>query len=148
MKEFNIFKNPSEEEYNEIIKNAKDEVDALRESGLIKDIDEDSQSATAKAISNITYDQANALEGRLTAIQICGEQQLTEIQIQTKYQERMCTTLDDILVPMRDMDSNIETMVGIQTSMNEHLEAISNNTKCLPSMAADINKMKKKIENM
>lgn len=136
------------EEYNEIIKNAKDEIDALRESGLIKDIDEDSQSATAKAISNITYDQANALEGRLTAIQICGEQQLTEIQIQTKYQERMCTTLDDILVPMRDMDSNIETMVGIQTSMNEHLEAISNNTKCLPSMAADINKMKKKIENM
>lgn len=136
------------EEYNEIIKNAKDEIDALRESGLIKDIDEDSQSATAKSISNITYDQANALEGRLTAIQICGEQQLTEIQIQTKYQERMCTTLDDILVPMRDMDSNIETMVGIQTSMNEHLEAISNNTKCLPSMAADINKMKKKIENM
>lgn len=136
------------EEYNEIIKNAKDEIDALRESGLIKDIDEDSQSATAKAISNITYDQANALEGRLTAIQICGEQQLTEIQIQTKYQERMCTTLDDILVPMRDMDSNIETMVGIQTSMNEHLEAISNNTKCLPGMAADINKMKKKIENM
>ena len=136
------------QQYNEIIQNAKDEIDALREAGLVRDIDEDSQSATAKAASNITYDQANVIDGRLTAIQINCEQQLTEIQIQSKYQERMTTTLDDMLIPMRDMDNNIETMVGIQTSMNEHLEAISANTKCLPAMAADINKMKKKIENM
>ena len=136
------------EEYNEIIKNAKDEIDALRESGLIKDIDEDSQSATAKAISNITYDQANALEGRLTAIQICGEQQLTEIQIQTKYQERMTATLDGLRLPVQNIDSNIETMVGIQTSMNEHLEKISMNTSVLPGMATNIGKMYKKIENM
>lgn len=136
------------EEYNEIIKNAKDEIDALRESGLIKDIDEDSQSATAKAISNITYDQANALEGRLTAIQICGEQQLTEIQIQTKYQERMTATLDSLRLSVQNIDSNIETMVGIQTSMNEHLEKISMNTSVLPGMATNIGKMYKKIENM
>lgn len=136
------------EEYNEIIKNAKDEIDALRESGLIKDIDEDSQSATAKAISNITYDQANALEGRLTAIQICGEQQLTEIQIQTKYQERMTATLDSLRLPVQNIDSNIETMVGIQSSMNEHLEKISMNTSVLPGMATNIGKMYKKIENM
>lgn len=136
------------EEYNEIIKNAKDEIDALRESGLIKDIDEDSQSATAKAISNITYDQANVIDGRLTAIQINCEQQLTELQVHSKLQERMAVSLDEISMPLRDIDANIETMVGIQTSMNEHLEAISANTKCLPAMAADINKMKKKMENM
>lgn len=136
------------QQYNEIIQNAKDEIDALRESGLVRDIDEDSQSATAKAVSNITYDQANVIDGRLTAIQICTEQQLTELQIHSKLQERMAVSLDDISMPMRDIDANIETMVGIQTSMNEHLEAISANTKCLPAMAADINKMKKKMENM
>ena len=65
------------QQYNEIIQNAKNEIDALREAGLVRDIDEDSQSATAKAASNITYDQANVIDGRLTAIQICGEQQLT-----------------------------------------------------------------------
>lgn len=136
------------QQYNEIIQNAKDEIDALREAGLVRDIDEDSQSATAKAVSNITYDQANVIDGRLTAIQICTEQQLTELQIHSKLQERMAVSLDDISMPMRDIDANIETMVGIQTSMNEHLEAISANTKCLPAMAADINKMKKKMENM
>ena len=136
------------QQYNEIIQNAKDEIDALREAGLVRDIDEDSQSATAKAVSNITYDQANVIDGRLTAIQICTEQQLTELQIHSKLQERMAVSLDDISMPMRDIDANIETMVGIQTSMNAHLEAISANTKCLPAMAADINKMKKKMENM
>ena len=136
------------QQYNEIIQNAKDEIDALREAGLVRDIDEDSQSATAKAVSNITYDQANVIDGRLTAIQICTEQQLTELQIHSKLQERMAISLDDISMPMRDIDANIETMVGIQTSMNEHLEAISANTKCLPAIAADINKMKKKMENM
>lgn len=136
------------EQYNEIIQKAKDEIDALREAGLVRDIDEDSQSATAKAVSNITYDQANVIDGRLTAIQICGEQQLTELQVHSKLQERMAVSLDEISMPMRDIDANIETMVGIQTSMNEHLEAISANTKCLPAMAADINKMKKKMENM
>ena len=136
------------QQYNEIIQNAKNEIDALREAGLVRDIDEDSQSATAKAVSNITYDQANVIDGRLTAIQICDEQQLTEIQIQSKYQERMSVSLDAISLPIQDIDANIETMVGIQTSMNEHLEAISANTKCLPTMAADINKMKKKIESM
>ena len=136
------------QQYNEIIQNAKDEIDALREAGLVRDIDEDSQSATAKAVSNITYDQANVIDGRLTAIQICTEQQLTELQIHSKLQERMAVSLDEISMPMRDIDANIETMVGIQTSMNEHLEAISANTKCLPAMAADINKMKKKMENM
>ena len=136
------------QQYNEIIQNAKDEIDALREAGLVRDIDEDSQSATAKAASNITYDQANVIDGRLTAIQINAEQQLTELQIHSKLQERMAVSLDEISMPMRDIDANIETMVGIQTSMNEHLEAISANTKCLPAMAADINKMKKKMENM
>ena len=136
------------QQYNEIIQNAKDEIDALREAGLVRDIDGDSQSATAKAASNITYDQANVIDGRLTAIQICTEQQLTELQIHSKLQERMAVSLDEISMPMRDIDANIETMVGIQTSMNEHLEAISANTKCLPAMAADINKMKKKMENM
>lgn len=106
------------------------------------------QSATAKAISSVTYDQANALEGRLTAIQICGEQQLTETQIQTKYQERMTATLDSLRLPVQNIDSNIETMVGIQTSMNEHLEKISMNTSVLPGMATNIGKMYKKIENM
>ena len=60
----------------------------------------------------------------------------------------MSVSLDAISLPIQDIDANIETMVGIQTSMNEHLEAISANTKCLPTMAADINKMKKKIESM
>lgn len=136
------------EQYNEIIQKAKDEIDALREAGLVRDIDEDSQSATAKAISNITYDQANVIEGRLTAIQVCSEQQLTEIQIQTKYQERMTATLDSLRLPVQNIDSNIETMVGIQTSMNEHLEKISMNTSVLPGMATNIGKMYKKIENM
>ena len=136
------------QQYNEIIQNAKDEIDALREAGLVRDIDEDSQSATAKAVSNITYDQANVIDGRLTAIQINAEQQLTELQIHSKSQERIAVSLDEISMPLRDIDANIETMVGIQTSMNEHLEAISANTKCLPAMAADINKMKKKMENM
>ena len=136
------------EQYNEIIQKAKDEIDALREAGLVRDIDEDSQSATAKAVSNITYDQANVIDGRLTAIQICGEQQLTELQVHSKLQERMAVSLDEISMPILDIDANIETMVDIQTSMNEHLEAISANTKCLPAMAADINKMKKKMENM
>ena len=136
------------QQYNEIIQNAKDEIDALREAGLVRDIDEDSQSATAKAVSNISYDQANVIDGRLTAIQINAEQQLTELQVHSKLQERMAVSLDEISMPMRDIDANIETMVGIQTSMNEHLEAISANTKCLPAMAADINKMKKKMENM
>ena len=136
------------QQYNEIIQNAKDEIDALREAGLVRDIDEDSQSATAKAASNITYDQANVIDGRLTAIQINAEQQLTELQVHSKLQERMAVSLDEISMPLRDIDANIETMVGIQTSMNEHLEAISANTKCLPAMAADINKMKKKMENM
>lgn len=136
------------QQYNEIIQNAKDEIDALREAGLVRDIDEDSQSATAKAVSNITYDQANVIDGRLTAIQICGEQQLTELQVHSKLQERMAVSLDEISMPIRDIDANIEAMVDIQTSMNEHLEAISANTKCLPAMAADINKMKKKMENM
>lgn len=135
-------------EYDDIINTAKTEIDALKKAGIIKDVEEDSQSATAKAVSNITYDQANVIDGRLTAIQICSEHQLEEMLVQSKYQERISTTLDDILRPTREIDNNIEIMLGIQSSMNEHLEAISENTKCLPSMASDISKMKKKIESM
>ena len=136
------------QQYNEIIQNAKNEIDALREAGLVRDIDEDSQSATAKAASNITYDQANVIDGRLTAIQINAEQQLTELQVHSKLQERMAVSLDEISMPLRDIDANIETMVGIQTSMNEHLEKISMNTSVLPGMATNIGKMYKKIEKM
>ena len=63
--------------YNSILRAAADEIDVLRESGLIKSLDEASgkdQTATMSMAEKVTYDQFDTYLGIATAQQIAQEQ--------------------------------------------------------------------------
>lgn len=135
-------------DYDEIIETEKKKVDSVKEMGIVKEVNDNEQSATAKAISNITYDQANVMDGRLTTIQICVLKQLEEEQKQTDYQERIGNTVSEMIRHSRNIDSNISQIIDIQTDMRDYLSDISTNTRGLPQMAIDIANMKKKVSSL
>lgn len=62
--------------YNDLIRQAADEVDALKVSGLIGSSAASSsdKSASALGLDKISYEQADQIEGQLTAIQIAQQQ--------------------------------------------------------------------------
>lgn len=78
--DYNITKDELEElrtKYNNILRAAADEIDVLRESGLIKSLDEASgkdQTATISMAEKVTYDQFDTYLGIATAQQIAQEQ--------------------------------------------------------------------------
>lgn len=134
------------QKYDEIINNAKNEIDALRQAGLIKDTDYTTQTATAKSISNITYDQADALEGIMTAIQITTERHFAEAQAQTSIMQQTAETANVILLSVQMIDRNISTMLDIQATMNDNIAQIANNTSPIAEMAKEIVKIRKQVE--
>ena len=134
------------EAYNQIYRDAADEINAFRESGIIKDADYYSQSATAKSISSITYDQADALEGIATAIQITTERHFAEAQAQTSIMQQTAETANVILPSVQMIDRNISTMLDIQATINDNIAQIANNTSPIAEMAKEIVKIRKQVE--
>lgn len=105
-----------------------------------------SQSATANSIQNISYDQADALEGILFAHTIILENTLSEVSTQTGMIGNIDLNVQNINAQVVDIRSGVFTIIETQTNMNSHLAQISQNTRVLPDMYDEIIRVRKAVE--
>ena len=139
------------EEYNKIVNSAKDEVNALKENGLISANDTASQKATINEERSLSEDTGTRIEGRLTAIQIAVEQANMKRDVSIAQFVNMNATLADFkadLVQKRDIAN--ETRDILANSYME-LKEISRNTEetvsHLKEMKFDIRDLKRIVKD-
>lgn len=126
-------------DYKEILKSGEADVNALKQIGLLKGTPSSEQSATANGIQQITSDQASAIEGRLTAIQIAQEQMLQQETLMTAKAEQLLyngNEIRDIAADSRDIlagmaihveeirDGMVETLVPRIKNIDETLTKV------------------------
>lgn len=110
------------------------------------------QTATSNAIQNITQDQANALEGRITAMQIAVEQgntkddamlnALTLTQMMVTDLRSIATDIYDIADDTRDILANSYLELR---DINEHQGKIE---KAVVALQSDVQEMKNDIKDL
>lgn len=101
----------------------------------------DAESATAKSIQNITSEQANALEGRITAMQIAQEQgNVVRMEINN--------TLNRITHPIEKISLHSEELRNIALMQVGHLETISRNTHELFAINEKLGRIEKYTQNL
>lgn len=105
--------NELKEKYNEIVKNAAQEVEYMRQNGLIAAVEgsegSKDQSTTYSYADKVTYDQMDEFTGILRAVQIAGEQRL-DVQREILY---TLQTLSGITAPDNSDVREIRSLLGI-----------------------------------
>lgn len=102
---------------------------------------QDAESAAAKSIQNITSEQANALEGRITAMQIAQEQgNVVRMEINN--------TLNRITHPIEKISLHSEELRNIALEQVGHLETISRNTHELFAINEKLGRIEKYTQNL
>ena len=137
------------EGYNKIVNSAKDEVDALKRSGLINSDNNTSQKATANGVSSITYEQANNIVALTTAGNISRDQikdlitaKLSTIDVSTRALQVLATEHKSIADELRTIQAN--SYIELQ-GIHEDTTAMN---KTLKSMSSDMSDIKKTIKDM
>lgn len=118
-------------QYEEYAKQAKDEIEQLREMGIIAPTGENAnadQQAMYNSLEKWSYDQADELISRATAMQIIMEHIYESIQGRSEYQAGIMQTLSTFGLDISGINQGIATSIDIQTSMDGHLAAIRQNT--------------------
>lgn len=135
------------EEYNKALEEGQKQIEDYREAGLIESVgnEQDKQSATINSIEKISYDQADSLVGIETAKLISTEQILEQQKIQTQEIGEIAAVVPIIGADINTIKEGVQEIVETQGSMNTHLANISRYTSVLPTMADDISRIKKKV---
>ena len=132
------------DEYDLIVKQGIEQRDYWAKiTGYMDDASQSQQTATGKAISTITEDQAGALVGVGYAIQTTLEQQGAVLQELANTQQSIFVDVDAIKVFSEQTANNIEEMRDIQYQGLEQLEAINKNTYNLFAMKDDLASLNK-----
>lgn len=128
-------------DYQRMVDDAVKERDELAMITGYGDTFRDAESAAARGIENITQDQANALEGIMTAQQIALEQgNAVRIEINTALQS-IAPTIGNIAIHTQEMRDIALLSVG-------HLESISRNTHELYEMNERLGRIERYTQNL
>lgn len=135
-------------EYQALIKEGIKKRDEIAKITGYDDTFKDAEAAAAKGIQNITSEQANALEGRITAMQIAqqigNEQRLMIMEAA----QLMQTDVADIRLSANRIAIDVADIRDTQTRSLTALHAIRDNTSVLPAMAEDLSRMRRDINEM
>lgn len=135
------------EEYQRLADNAREEVEAINKITGFKSATSNDKSATYNSLEKFTYDQADDLIARVTAIQIIGEHQNDKLASMAEGQNIIVEEVRLVGGNVKNIDSNVTALLDIQQQSLGQLERINRNTSVLPTMADDMVKIKKMIEN-
>lgn len=128
-------------EYQNLINEGIKKRDEIAKITGYGDTFKDAESAAARGIENITQDQANALEGIMTAQQIALEQgNAVRIEINTALQS-IAPTIGNIAIHTQEMRDIALLSVG-------HLESISRNTHELYEMNERLGRIERYTQNL
>jgi hypothetical protein len=128
-------------EYKNLINEGIKKRDEIAKITGYGDTFKDAESAAARGIENITQDQANALEGIMTAQQIALEQgNAVRIEINTALQS-IAPTIGNIAIHTQEMRDIALLSVG-------HLESISRNTHELYEMNERLGRIERYTQNL
>lgn len=128
-------------EYQNLINEGIRKRDEIAKITGYGDTFKDAESATAKSIQNITSEQANALEGRITAMQIAQEQgNVVRMEINN--------TLNRITHPIEKISLHSEELRNIALMQVGHLETISRNTHELFAINEKLGRIEKYTQNL
>lgn len=107
----------------------------------------DSESATSKGIENITSEQANALEGIMTAIQIAVEQGNDIRRTDSAVLSMLTLRMEDIIRMAAENAYAFDGISDILANSYLELQGINNNTKHLKTMSEDLVEIRRIIKN-
>lgn len=128
-------------EYKNLINEGIRKRDEIAKITGYGDTFKDAESAAAKSIQNITSEQANALEGRITAMQIAQEQgNVVRMEINN--------TLNRITHPIEKISLHSEELRNIALMQVGHLETISRNTHELFAINEKLGRIEKYTQNL
>jgi|GEM_PF-980532 len=111
-------------------------IEALEASGISFSDSDNSQSASSGGYETISEDTASVLEGRFTALQMYGAEMLT-------LQQQMQPDIVSINNYAQLTAESVKETRDISLLSVDYLSNISNYTSVLPTMASDIEKIKK-----
>lgn len=122
---------------------------AFEERGFITDESsaQADQKATYNSIEKWTYDQADELISRATAMQITGQHLYEQAVQQTQLQQVMSlnvSTFREVLVGIND---NIDEILRNQDISLNHLARIATNTQPIGDISEELVKIRKLVEN-
>ena len=128
-------------EYKNLINEGIKKRDEIAKITGYGDTFKDAESAAARSIENITSEQANALEGRITAMQIAQEQgNVVRMEINN--------TLNRIAHPIEKISLHSEELRNIALMQVGHLETISRNTHELFAINEKLGRIEKYTQNL
>lgn len=128
-------------EYKDLINEGIKKRDEIAKITGYGDTFQDAESAAARGIQNITSEQANALEGRITAMQIAQEQgNVVRMEINN--------TLNRITHPIEKISLHSEELRNIALMQVGHLETISRNTHELFAINEKLGRIEKYTQNL
>lgn len=128
-------------EYKNLINEGIKKRDEIAKITGYGDTFKDAESAAARGIENITSEQANALEGRITAMQIAQEQgNVVRMEINN--------TLNRITHPIEKISLHSEELRNIALMQVGHLETISRNTHELFAINEKLGRIEKYTQNL
>lgn len=135
-------------EYQNLINEGIKKRDEIAKITGYGDTFQDAESAAARGIQNITSEQANALEGRTTAMQIAQQIGNEQRLMMLETTQLMQVDVSDIRLSASRIAIDIADIRDTQTRSLTALHAIRDNTSVLPAMAEDLSRMRKDINDM
>ena len=131
-------------DYQDLIHKAADEVETLREQGIITATSDSpyTQNASSKGFQSMGQDTAEELNGRFTALQIAGEEMNANIGV--------ITAILNSLDTLSRVDSvTFSELRDLAVTRNSYLEDIARYTKRIPAeMEMTLNNIYKRQEDL
>lgn len=131
------------EEYNAIVQEASDEVKALKEQGLVKQVDGSDQQATYNSLEKWSYEQADDLINRATALQIIDENQYQVLSQSLEVAYSTLSGVEGIRASVQEIATAIAVTIELQEAANGKLDKIIANTNPI----GEIRDLVKKLYN-
>lgn len=115
--------------YDGYVKDAETDIKRLREMNIIKPTgNSPDQQATYNSLEKWTYDQADELISRATAMQIIQEHQFETLQGTLQVANMIMTDVGSMKVSVGEISQSIATTIDLHTSANDKLDKIVTNT--------------------
>lgn len=111
----------------QIVQQAIDERNNLRDSGIITEEVQNRQGAT-RGFEAMSSEQANELNGRFTALQVSNQGILNTAAQQLEQESLLNVTMMDIAEYTKDMSISINSLLDIQANAYLELQEINSNT--------------------
>lgn len=106
------------------------------------------KSASALGLDKISYEQADQIQGQITALQIAMGQQIASDQVREQYLMDIDTQMLVLAPEVKNIGVDVKTMVELHRSSNSKLDAIILNTNPIGEMAEEVGRIRRAVENL